>query len=208
MSLFLAPIHTWLFNKILILENIEKEIVTIINDEKITQMHQKLLVQYGDFIPDEPLENLIDQTNIHGWLQERITLGEIRQAALVNALVTLDEKNWEKVKTAYYNVGGEVAPKSGNLVTDPAVAFEMLNNVLLEGMPCDRVNKVVEQTANKITWVTTSCVHKANWESENVPVENFYRFKEAFTQGFVKAINENMIYTYEMNPQQTHQITI
>ncbi|MDD3141117.1 MAG: hypothetical protein PHX08_19405 [Lachnospiraceae bacterium] len=43
MSKFLAPIHTWLFNKILIVESIEKEIVKELanNEQKI--FHNELI---------------------------------------------------------------------------------------------------------------------------------------------------------------------
>ncbi len=89
MSQFLAPIHTWLFDKILLMESIEKEIVNQYSDSKYQDAHAKLVQKYGDFIPNQPLEQLIDQSNIHGWLQEGITVVENRLAFLIT-IVRMD----------------------------------------------------------------------------------------------------------------------
>lgn len=42
MSQFLAPIHTWLFDKIVLMESIEKEIVNQYSDSKYQDAHAKV----------------------------------------------------------------------------------------------------------------------------------------------------------------------
>ena len=209
MSQFLAPIHAWLFNKISILENIEKDIANSLETKELKDKHEALLKEFGGFIPDEPLENLIDQSNIHGWLQERITVAERRQASLVNELMEVSSDAVEGISNIYETAGYTNALSHGLKVDEPSEIYKLLGDALLEGMPCDRVNRVAEQNQEKISWLTVTCVHKLNWEQAGVAIENYYSFREAFTRGFVRGLNEEMTYTYTLTDQQQqfHQIT-
>lgn len=202
MSRFLAPVHTWLFNKIIVLENIEKGIVEAVDSEELKAAHAELLNTFGEYIPMKPLEEMIDQSNIHGWLQERITVAESRQAAFISKFDN-DEALLNVVASVYENVGKEAGKNFGTL-EDPKMIFNGLNNVLLEGMPCDRVNKVVSEDENMMEWHTLSCVHKNNWESNGVAVENYYRFREAFTKGFVESVGPAFEYAYTNTDGQVH----
>lgn len=206
MSQFLAPIHTWLFDKILLMESIEKDIVNQFSDSKYQEAHAKLVQKYGDFIPNQPLEQLIDQSNIHGWLQERITIGETRQAAFIKVLMDDEPKVIEQIALIYQEAGKRAQREMDVHAKEPQEAFRLLGDVLLEGMPCDRVNAVQEQTEDHITWITSTCVHQHNWEEAGVEVSNYYLFREAFTRGFIEALNPEMSYRYTNGEQQLHQI--
>ena len=206
MSQFLAPIHTWLFNKIVILEGIEKDLTNQFSTKEQIEVHSSLLDRFGDFIPNEPLENLIDESNIHGWLQERITIAETRQAAFVQSLLEENQDNLQKIEAIYKEEGKKAAKKKQMRTDTPSEVFQGLNNVLLEGMPCDRVNSVISQDDNAIVWKTTHCVHKGNWENNGVDVQYFYGFRAAFTQGFVEASSEQLSYTYTYDKGQTHSV--
>lgn len=208
MSQFLAPIHTWLFNKIIIMESIEKKIVEDVDNIDLKAVHKNLQDSIGEYIPDRPMEELIDESNIHGWLQARITIAEVRQASFIKKLMESSSMTVEGIGNIYEQVGEETAKGFNEKVTNPSEAFKLLGDVLLEGMPCDRVNKVIEEQENEMTWITATCVHKNNWEQAGVPVENFYSFREAFTRGFVKALNPSMSYSYELKDQQIHKIAI
>ena len=75
MSAFLAPIHTWLFNKIKLAQDLEKDIVNLHIDkfkESAIKIQKEANDIYGQYIEEKPLEDLIDVNNIHGWLQDRI----------------------------------------------------------------------------------------------------------------------------------------
>lgn len=206
MSQFLAPVHTWLFNKIVVLENIEKDIVLSVEDNSVKDAHNELIAKFGDFLPDQPLETMIDESNIHGWLQDRITVAETRQAAFVNKLMEVSENATEGVSNVYYQNGIQIAESMGNKIEDPAQIFQALNNVLLEGMPCDRVNSVIEQNDEMISWKTSTCVHKNNWENQGVNVDYFYTFRAAFTKGFVETLSSKLGYVYTNDGVQLHKI--
>lgn len=205
MSKFLAPIHLWLFNKILILENIEKEIINTFDFEELQNKHDEFLKNIGDFIPDKPIEDLIDQSNIHGWLQNKITVAEIRQSALIKFMMDM-QYDIDKVKDVYYHEGKRIASLRTGDFKSPMDIFNELGNVLLEGMPCDRVNNILESNENEVVWEITHCVHKKNWEKSGVDVDYYYTFREFFIKGFVENINKEYKYDYDNGYQQLCKI--
>lgn len=191
MSKMLAPIHEGLYKKIILFENIERLII-----EKTDRLegHKILVDRFGDFVPVGDLGEIIDHNNIHGWLQNVINVAEKRQASLVYALMNADSQLLEKVKDAYYEVGLETGQYFN--ATTAIEAFNGLNTVLLDGMPCDRVNKMIEQDDQAIKWQTQNCVHEENWDSQGVDVKLYYQFRQAFTNGFMKGISDQFIYKF------------
>ena len=72
MSAFLGPIHFWLYNKIGKQEELTKAIAAYA-EEKAWIENQK---KYTKDLP--ALEDVIDESNIHGWLQGQIHDTETR----------------------------------------------------------------------------------------------------------------------------------
>ena len=67
MSAFLAPIHTWLFNKIKLAQDLEKDIVNLHIDkfkESAIKIQKEANDIYGQYIEEKPLEDLIDVNKI------------------------------------------------------------------------------------------------------------------------------------------------
>ena len=71
MSLFLGKIHYWLFNKIVWFEDLEEEIINLAKKEglDVEVLSTEINNRYGEKLPKLPLEEMIDTSNIHGWLQ-------------------------------------------------------------------------------------------------------------------------------------------
>jgi len=207
MSLFLAPIHTWLFNKIRLFEEIEQDIIKQF-PLILTQDYLKVIYDdYGYPMGDEPIESLIDTSNIHGWLQTSINRAEQRQAAIIKVLNDQVKEAADTVVAVYYNKGKEKAIERNETFTDPNQIFVTLNDYLLEGMPCDRVNEVIEQNDQQVIWLTNLCVHQDNWISEGIDVGYYYDFRAAFIKGFVEGNTDKFTYQYEKEPKQKHTIT-
>ena len=87
MSKFLGPVHFWLYRKIQFQESLIDALISYAvqegwNDEDLTRYSCQDRRQ---------LDEIIDETNIHGWLQARIQDAEKRYAALVLHLVGSDE---------------------------------------------------------------------------------------------------------------------
>ena len=74
MSAFLAPIHTWLFNKIKLAQDLEKDIVNLHIDkfkESAIKIEKEANDIYGQYIEDKPLEDLIDIIRPIGTFQKK-----------------------------------------------------------------------------------------------------------------------------------------
>lgn len=137
MSAFLGPIHFWLYNKIQFQENLIDELVAYVTakgwSDKVDQYVST---------DRRKLDEVIDEANIHGWLQSRIHDAEGRYAALVLDAAGDDAEKFDALKEAARDFGA----KQGLQAATAPEAFHRLDDLLLDGMPCDQVNRVREST--------------------------------------------------------------
>lgn len=209
MSKFLAPIHYWLSSKINVMEDIEQTIMTNLNNPAVAAHLAQLKTQFGDHLGDTPLEEVIDQNNIHGWLASKIAATETRQAKLIDyALTQLDPEFVRgSVLAAYHSEGQELgAYRSDNQIKTAPGIFKALNDVLLEGMPCDRVNQITDSQDEAHRWDMIACVHQEYWNQSILRVEDYYAFRAAFSRGFVESITPGFTYAFDNNAGQKHAI--
>ena len=199
MSLFLGKIHYWLFNKIVWFENLEKEIIKAAEKTNIDveKAKKEIEAKYGEITPDMPLEDMIDTGNIHGWLQGKIHSAEGRMAAWVRIITDNNPDDIVKIQNVYITQGIKAANeiKEENIeINTAAEMYNKINDYILYGMPCDRVDEIVENTPDTITWVKTICVHKDIWEKENVSVNQFYKLRDLWIEAFVNTVNSDFQY--------------
>jgi len=202
MSAFLAPIHTWLFNKILLAEDLERSLQKAYIDrygENAKDATEKSLA-YGSSIDiTKNIEDIIDVSNIHGWLQDKISKVETRTALIITEM---NKKYWEEAymiaKVCFEAQGKAVGEtsKAKEMPGDPEELFNTLNNYLLEGMPCDRVTRLIKSESNVLEWETTSCIHKKYWEMVNGDVNIFYELRHIWTKAFIENSNEKYAYNF------------
>lgn len=199
MSLFLGKIHYWLFDKILWFEGLEKDVINVAESEKlnIEVLSKEINQKYGEMLPDKPLEEMIDTSNIHGWLQERIHSAEGRMSAWILRIIDNNKDALNKIESVYINqgmkAGNEVKEQFGKL--DSAVdIYNKINDYILDGMPCDRVNKIIASDDDIVKWKRTICVHKDIWEKENMNVGIFYDLRNLWIKSFVNTINSDFKY--------------
>ena len=204
MSLFLGKIHYWLFNKILWFEKLEEEIIKLAKSENldIEKLRLEIEGKYGTKLPNKPLEELIDTSNIHGWLQGQIHSAERRMAAWTKILIEADKDNYNKLKEVY-SAQGIVAAKEikseGKVPSTPEEIFNCMNDYILDGMPCDRVNEIVKKDDDRIEWVQRVCVHKDIWEEVGCKVDYFYDLRNIWIESFVNELNNNYGYYIDDN---------
>lgn len=201
MSLFLGKIHYWLFNKIVWFENLEDEIVELARENGMDteKLGVEIKEKYGQKLPNLPLEEMIDTSNIHGWLQNRITLAEGRMASWVTAILDNDEASIKDLEKIFVNQGIKAAnevKEEGNLNSAEDI-YNAINDYILDGMPCDRVNEVIASSENEVTWKRTICVHTDAWNKVNGDVKVFYHLRGMWVATFVKEINSEFKYIEE-----------
>ena len=198
MSLFLGKIHYWLFNKVLWFEGLEDEIIQFANDNgiDIDKLKAEINFKYGQKLPEKNLEEMIDTSNIHGWLQDKINSAEGRMAAWINIILNNNNDYIFELKKIYKNQGVNAANEAkGNIdsVTAESI-FNSMNDYILDGMPCDRVNEVIDSSEESIMWKRRVCVHKNIWENEGILVDVFYELREHWINAFVNTMNNDYEY--------------
>lgn len=200
MSLFLGKIHYWLFNKIVWFEDLETEIIKLAKEEglDVDVLSKEINNKYGEKLPKLPLEEMIDTSNIHGWLQDRIHSAEYRLATWT-VKITEKEEGKEKLEDLYKNQGIKAAKEAielGKSLNDAVDIFNAMNDYILDGMPCDRVNDVISQDENKVLWKRRICVHKEIWDAVNGNINLFYELRDLWIRSFVKEVNHNYNYVF------------
>lgn len=199
MSQFLAPIHSWLFNKIKLSEALEAQIIDSFQMRAdLTDQHfiAHLTESVGAPLGNVAIEEVIDPSNIHGWLQSRIHQTEQRTAALVSYIVGRKPSGLERLKAIYSQFGESQIDAIGlRGAVSPDLAFKKLHDILLEGMPCDRVHQVVEQSENHLRWDTYQCLHKPFYDAIDGDIAHYYALKETLIKALLSKSEPPLTYT-------------
>ncbi|MDK2562477.1 hypothetical protein QOZ84_02870 [Romboutsia sedimentorum] len=192
MSTFLAPIHTWLFEKIKLAQDLEKEIVKLHHEkykEEALKIQKEAVDIYGEYIKDQPLEDLIDVGNIHGWLQEQIKVVESRSAYIITKYYELYKEESKSItENAYISQAKKCANNESNKIDSPENVYISLNNYILSGMPCDRANSLTQRNDDCVVYEQQGCIHKANYELGKGNLQYLYELRDLWVKTFVESL--------------------
>lgn len=198
MSLFLGRIHYWLFNKVLWFEGLEGEIIKLAKDKGIDveKLEAEINSKYGVKTPNKNLEDMIDTSNIHGWLQGKIHSAEGRMAAWTKVILENNQDYILDMRKVYENQGVNAANEAKESLENinAETIFNSMNDYILDGMPCDRVNEVIDSSEESIMWKRRVCVHKNIWQNEGILVDVFYELREHWINAFVNTMNNDYEY--------------
>lgn len=175
MSAFLGPIHFWLYNKIQFQENLIDELVAYVTAKGWSDKADQYVST-----DRRKLDEVIDEANIHGWLQSRIHDAEGRYAALVLDAAGDDGEKFDALKEAARDFGA----KQGLQAATAPEAFHRLDDLLLDGMPCDQVNRVRESDDARIAWDRTIDLHSEFWQGHG---DRYYALRQALVDGLLSA---------------------
>ena len=177
MSLFLGPIHYWLYNKIRNQERFTSVIAAKAEEKDwITDTDS-----YTKELPD--LETAIDESNIHGWLQEQIIDAESRFASLVIE-IKKQGINLEELESIAFDFGNENLPDSKADVTEIYRHFE---DFFVNGMPCDHINIVTDESENQLSWEMVQDIHGQYWIGGDVM--DYYKLRKAVMDGMLSGLD-------------------
>jgi len=195
-----------MYDKILWYEGIEGEIIKWAIDNGLpgARWESEAAERFGEATGGKPLETIIDQSNIHGWLQEKISSAEARQAALVTMILNEDSGYEKELMRIYEENGKNTARNIIEPLNNPEEIYNVLNNFILEGMPCDRIVEQLSSTSEDYTWRLGKCLHRQYWDNVKGNVENFYNFRGVWIKAFVEALNPD--FTYERADDNIHRI--
>ncbi|MGX4599720.1 hypothetical protein [Faecalimicrobium sp. JNUCC 81] len=204
MSLYLGKIHYWLFGKILWFEGLEDEIIKVAKSEglDIDKLSKEINLKFGEKLPNKPLEEIIEHGNIHGWLQEKIHSAEGRMATWISEILKNNKNSITKIEKVYIDQGikaGKEAINQNIDLSDASKIYNKINDYILDGMPCDRVDEVITSTEDRVEWKKRLCVHKDIWNDAGVDVSLFYELRNLWIKSFVNTISNDFVYKEEEN---------
>lgn len=186
MSAFLGPIHYWLFNKIALQDKMVEAVLDL-NDENhyVDGLREKTDEECG-FIEQKPLEDMIDESNIHGWLQHKVNIVERRLAYVVTSILEKDQEAFSAIEKKMYDLGVATYEKQENTMDSAEQVYQKMNDMLLDGMPCDHVNELVSANSSEVVYRRTICIHETYWTQVGGTVQNYYLIRTKFMDGFLQ----------------------
>ena len=173
MSHTLGPIHYWLYGKIGKQEELTNRIAVFAeNSGWISDCEA-----YVKKLP--PLEEVIDEGNIHGWLQECISDAETRYADLITAILKQDNDRIKELTKLAYDFGVDNALPAE---TTPEEAYKSFKDFFVNGMPCDRINTLISNDENSVSWQQTRDIHAQYWKD----VAPYYILRNSVMDGMLQ----------------------
>jgi hypothetical protein len=180
----IGPIHFWLYKKIQFQEFVVQTLY------KIEDISTEVNVNEGA-LPLGKMEDLIDTENIHAWLQEHINIVEKRLAYTTSTLINKGYTINQILECIVDNI------KIDSEKAETAIeAYTLLDKYLLNGRPCDDINKVTIETDNKLSYIETKQIHNEFWILNNSDSSNYYLIRKTISDiilsntKFILAINE------------------
>ena len=138
MSKTLGPIHYLMYEKI----KFQDKITDFLLDGDFSQ------IEYEP-VSTKPLEEILDQENIHGYLQEKIDIVESRLAKALSLCKNPSEK--------LFKLGQKCG--KGKDFSNFEEIFTDINTYLLDGMPCDQGLSAVLD-GDSLYLITNTNLHK------------------------------------------------
>lgn len=182
MSAFLGPIHHWLYHKINLQDKLTEAYLASAAEAGFPEVREKVDATFGT-MPEGSLETIIDESNIHGWLQEKIHFVEKRYALTVTELLAKKPEAIDRLSQIAYEFG----QKNSTLTKENTAkdAYQVLNDTLIDGMPCDHVNMVLDASENDVAWRRTQCVHEDFWTAVGGDVNVYYQLRMQLIRGML-----------------------
>lgn len=181
MSMFLAPIHFMVYGK----NQLQEQLIVRIAERAAAEgwATAEALDAYCSH-EDRPLDAIIDVSNIHGWLSNSIADVEHRLAALVTELLFGHPERLAVLEEVAYEEGKKQAAPAD---AEAGELFQYLTTHLVDGMPCDGVNMMRDQTAETFRWDKTADVHSHYWtEVEGSPAV-YQALRGKFIEGLLSS---------------------
>ncbi|MBI5683115.1 MAG: hypothetical protein HZC45_08140 [Deltaproteobacteria bacterium] len=204
MSAFLGPIHYWLFNKIKLVEDRESAIVKAFSEKfggDVNVIAKNARERYGEPVGDTPIDQMIGDSPIHGFLHNRITVAESRESFILSEFIKKysGEANNPAMETAYKHglETGRHALKEYEIENvNPESAYKVLQNFFLDGMPCDHVTEVDQPSEKELHGRHTDCLHKSYWDEAGISGNFMCEYLAKWVDGFIAGLGSSVKYNY------------
>ena len=177
MSAFLGPIHYWMYDKIKLQEELLRRFA-------VKAEAEGWLDSVATFVNSEtaPLEEIIDEANIHGWLNSHIESAERRYAELTSKILADHEDRLAVLQDIAYTLGEEHCAEPGSTASQ---CYKRIEDCTLNGMPCDGVNIVTDKSEEHFSWEQRFDVHGAYWIEAGGNAADYYALRQQLIAGIL-----------------------
>lgn len=189
MSRFLAPIHFLMYDKVLFLEAFVENYIDIAKDNNV---ELKELNSLGE-IEKSPLDRIIDEDNIHLWIQKKVEIVENRFAYVVSEILKSDKELIIELLKYSYRKG-----RNENFNSNTDDAFKFIISRFLDGMPCDNSISIIESNEDFVKFIIEIDNHEKFWEY-GISSETYWEIRNKYIKGLLSSSRydlfvENNIY--------------
>lgn len=162
MSKNLGPIHYMMYNKVRFQNELCHKLLAKFKNVDMNEFNETIgQPQSGE------LSEIIELSNIHGWLQGNVDKVELKLAYIVKKLQENGVNQTDIEKVAFEH--GKTARVEANTKEE---AWNSLNVILINGMPCDRVLSF-DVSDDKFLVKVEKSIHDVYWEQIGV-INNIY----------------------------------
>lgn len=170
MSATLGPIHYWMYNKIRLREELIASLVNLAKRQNYDEDPDGFPLESYARRELPPIEEAIDLSRIHASLSGQIDGVERRYAKLITGLLRQDPARLASIRECVRAFGAAHPVSAAN----PTMAFQGINDVLLDGMPCDHAIQINEQAEDQVSFSLVEDLHGPFWEEEGGDRDIFY----------------------------------
>ena len=198
MSKMFGPIHFWLYDQIRLVDGRTETLLGLLNEyvseEDSSSVRKELDTKFGAGVGNFQLEHIVFPPAIHEGLSKLITRVESREAA---AVVAFNDTAADLGKFYYEHgsaIGGQVKQGHPDLQDGPQGIVEVIQNIVLVGMPCDKVLSIASSDESSVVWRQSECLQAAHWEYGGADVERMFDLRGSWLAGLVSEINPDVKY--------------
>lgn len=187
MSAFLGPIHFVLYNKIQRLVALTDNLLYIFESGSSSELSGSLQEKFGESEKGS-LDEVIDKTAIHNWLNNQVNIAESRFAYVVKSYVEQGEGLHKKLLDEVYKDGEDAGLNCGEIITVQGL-FQEINMYLLDGMPCDGGIIIQNNDEDEVLWDVNEQVHSLFSEVSGLKLDIFFELRDMWLKGFFSVHN-------------------
>lgn len=189
----LAPIHFVQHNRIRIQENLEAFLIDMFGLEAADAQSVDI---YGPRTSEEALETQIDHDHIHGWLESHLVANEKRLSRLAKEIIDSHDENALLLAHAEYGIRLAESLREKIQFSNGEQLYGYLNAVMLDGMPCDKINEMVEAGERHLVWKSRKDLHSRYYVEQNLPESLYPSLRRSFLESFLSTLD---VSSFDMN---------
>ena len=145
-------------------------------------------------VPEGNYEDIIDPSAPHQYLSMYTKIAEARFACVVTEMLRADKRFYSGIVEICRSFPKRLVSIEGKL--NAPNAYNLFNQIVLDGMPCDETREILTMTEDKVEWIKKIDTHAPAWEKCSGDLNQFYILQTAFVEGLfegtgIKYTNEN-----------------